>query len=370
MTHSDPFEIFLVAAPGLEAALRAEAVEAGFPAPEAVTGGVVLMGGWPEIWRANYLLRGAVRVLARIARFPVTHLAQLDKKARRVDWAGYLPAGAVIAVEASCRKSKIYHSGAAAQRIEGAIIDAIGAQSGKEGLRVMVRIENDLCTLSLDTSGAPLHKRGAKPEVNAAPMRETTAALLLRQCGYRGTEPVLDPMCGSGTFVIEAAEMARRLAPGRARAFAFEHFRSFNPEAFAAIRSAHEERASDIVHRGSDRDAGAIRMSLANAERAGVSGTTAFLHMPVKDLERPDSPPGLVIVNPPFGARLGSKGKLGGLYAALGNTLLRRFSGWRVGLVATDAGLVRATGLPFHPPGQSIDNNGLRIALYRTDPLP
>lgn len=366
-----PLDIFLVATPGLEAALCEEALEAGFAEARAQPGGVGFSGTWRDVWRANLQLRGAGRVLVRLASFRVSHLAQLDKKARKLDWASVLRPDMAVRVDATCRKSKIYHSGAAAQRIATAIAEELGAPIVPEAdIRILARIENDVCTISVDSSGEGLHKRGHKQAVNVAPMRETLAALFLRQCGYRGGEPVLDPMCGSGTFVIEAAEISRGLLPGRARAFAFEKLATFDAVAWSGMRAEAGGEAVDIVHMGSDRDAGAVRMSTANAERAGVAAFTRFAHMPLEALERPEGPSGLVMINPPFGARIGDRKKLQPLYSRLGEVLRTRFSGWRVGLIAADPALARATRLPFHQPGGSVDNNGLRIALYRTDVLP
>jgi putative N6-adenine-specific DNA methylase len=137
-----PFEIFLVAPPGLEATLADEAREKGFIDPEAVPGGVTITGGWPEVWRANLEIRGASSVLARIASFRAFHLAQLDKRARKVDWAAMLRPDIPIQIEASCRRSKIYHAGAAAQRIERAITETLGAPMAKDArLRLMARID-------------------------------------------------------------------------------------------------------------------------------------------------------------------------------------------------------------------------------------
>ena len=141
-----------------------------------------------------------------------------------------------VRVEATCRKSRIYHAKAAAQRVEGALEAAGVVLSADAILTVKLRIEDDLATISLDTSGVSLHKRGLKPQVNKAPMRETLAALFLRAAGFDGSMPVFDPMCGSGTFVLEAAELALGLQSGRAREFAFQDFASFDPGAFASLR--------------------------------------------------------------------------------------------------------------------------------------
>ncbi|PWC89919.1 RNA methyltransferase [Azospirillum sp. TSH100] len=387
---AQPFEIFLVAAPGLEPVLCAEASDRGFTNPTMVKGGVTVTGGWPEVWRANLELRGATRVLARIASFRALHLAQLDKRARRVPWAEILRADVPVRVEASCKASRIYHAGAAAQRIERAIAEELGApivkaapkKTGKSAdkdaaeedtraVQIKARIDDDLCTISVDSSGESLHKRGHKEAVNKAPMRETLAALFLRQCGYDGREPVpvVDPMCGSGTFVIEAAEIAAGLKPGRSRSFAFEQLATFDPDRWQSLRGAGTVTTPAVRFYGSDRDAGAIAMSRANAERAGVGAWTDFAHHAISDLTPPEGPPGLVIVNPPYGARIGEGKSLIPLYHAMGQTLKTRFAGWRVGIITNEAALAKATELPFLEGGVSVSNGGIRVTLYQTGVL-
>lgn len=370
MTPHKGFEIFLTAPPGLEEVLLAEVGGRGFKRPRAVPGGVVLLGGWPEVWRANLWVRGAGRVLARLDTFRAQHLAQLAGRARHVPWASVLRPDIPFRVEATCAKSKIYHSGAAAERIETAITEVLGTPPSPEAeVTVHVRIEHDVCTISLDTSGELLHKRGHKQAVAAAPMRETMAALFLRQCGFDGNEPVLDPMCGSGTLIIEAAEIAARLNPGRSRHFAFEHLATFDAEAWERMRGVSPQRSPSAQCHGSDRDAGAIAMSEANAERAGVAAFTAFHQAPISEVTPPPGPPGLVMVNPPYGTRLGEAKKLVPLYQALGQVLRSRFAGWRVGLITAEPMLAQATRLPFLPPGAPVPHGGLRVTLFRTGPL-
>lgn len=365
------FEIFLVGTPGLDHVLLAEAVEAGFVECEKIPGGVRFTGGWPDVWRANLMLRGATRVLARIGEFRAFHLAQLDKRARKFPWSDVLRPDVPVRVEVTSRKSKIYHAGAATQRIETALKEELGVPIAADAPVVLkVRIEDDLCTISVDTSGESLHKRGHKVAVNKAPMRETMAALLLRECGYLGQEPVYDPMCGSGTFVIEAAEVAMGLAPGRSRTFAFEHLATFDPEHWSAMRDGVRTRPADQTFHGSDRDDGAIRMSLQNADRAGVSDITSFERKSVSDITPPTEQPGLIILNPPYGARIGDKKPLFALYGSLRSVLLDRFSGWRVAIVTTDPGLAKATQLPFARISAPIAHGGLKVKLYQTKPLP
>jgi putative N6-adenine-specific DNA methylase len=374
MTQDGRFEIFLVAPPGLEDVLCAEVRSKGFNSARAVPGGVTIRGGWPEVWRANLWIRGAGRVLAVLASFRVLHLEELRAQARKVPWRAVLRPDVPFRIEATCTKSRIWHSGAAAERVAAAIGETLGAPPSMPDAPVLIRVrlEHDVCTLSVDTSGEPLHKRGYKQAVAKAPMRETLASLLLSQCGYDGTEPVLDPMCGSGTFLIEAAEIAARLNPGRARSFAFEHLATFDGGAWQRMRDVASRRAppAGVRFYGSDRDAGAIAMARANAERAGVGELVELRTCAIGDVVAPQGPPGLVIVNPPYGSRLGDRKTLLPLYRSLGQTLLTRFPGWRVGLITAEPSLARATALPFLPPAAPVPHGGLRVTLYRTAALP
>jgi putative N6-adenine-specific DNA methylase len=362
------YSLFLAAPPGLEPLLAEEAREAGFPDPEPQPGGVLTSGDWPDIWRANLVLRGAGRVLVRLGAFHAVHLAQLDKRARRLDWASVLVPGQPVRVNAACQRSRIYHQGAAAQRIARAIADAVGAPAEPDApVRVLVRIVEDFCTVSLDTSGEPLHRRGHKPDVGKAPLRETLAALALRACGFRGTETVIDPMCGSGTIALEAAEIAAGLPPGRSRAFAFERLAGFDAAAWAAMRQASEPNPAPPPIFGFDRDAGAIQTARANAACSGVEAIARFAAQPISALEPPPGAiPGLVLVNPPYGERIGETGPLHALYATLGRVLRERFAGWRAGIITSEPALAHATGLRFAETGPPVPHGKLRIRLYRT----
>ena len=176
-------------------------------------------------------------------------------------------------------------------------------------------------------------------------------------------------MCGSGTFVIEAAEIARNLAPGRDRAFAFEQLPTFDAKTWDALRAAQTPHETPLHFYGSDRDTGAIGMSEKNAASAGLEDITTFTGKPISDITPPDAKPGLVIVNPPYGGRIGDKKPLFGLYGAMGARLMDKFRGWRVGIITTEAGLAKATGLPFLPVGPIINHGGLKVRLYQTKPL-
>lgn len=383
MAAPGDFEIFLTAPPGLEDVLLEEARARGFKGPKAQAGGVRIFGDWKDARRANLQLRGAGRVLVRLGSFRAGHLSQLAKTARDLPWDEVLRPDVPVRVDVTCRASAIHHAGAASERIGEGIARSMGARlaapqdpdaddPAPEDLpvRVMARIEKDVCTISIDTSGVPLHKRGRKPAVGKAPMRETLAALFLRQSGHDGAEPLLDPMCGSGTFVLEAAEAAAGLNPGRTRFFAFELLAPHDAKAWARERAAAPSGPPPPLRfHGSDRDAGAIRMSSENAARAGVAGFTSFDCRTISEIEPPEGPPGLVIANPPWGARLGDARPLFGLHAAYGQVLKDRFRGWRAALITSEPKLAYATGLPFEPPGAPVANGGMRVQLFKTGPL-
>ena len=367
MDPKQQFEIYLVSVPGLESLLCAEAVEKGFKKPKVQQGGVTIRGGWAEVWRANLELRGASRILARIGVFPASHLAQLDKQSRRFPWGDVLRSDVPVRIDVTCKKSRIYHSGAAKERLKKAIEQEFGAPvSDDSDVVLKARIFKNQCTLSIDTSGEGLHKRGHKEIVNVAPMRETMAALILRFCGYKGKEPVVDPMCGSGTFIIEAAEIAMRLNPGRTRAFAFEKLATFDGEAWRILKDRQNPARTDTMFYGSDRDPGAVRMSLDNAKRAGVEDITSFVQQDVTEISAPDGPTGLLIANPPYGARIGDGGDVVRVYEMLGKTVIERFHGWRFGLVTNSDDLAKATGVRFAHVSDPISHGGIKVKVYAT----
>ncbi|SFR46973.1 THUMP domain-containing class I SAM-dependent RNA methyltransferase [Litoreibacter janthinus] len=361
-------EIFAVAPPGLEVALLPEFRALGYKDARYGPGGVTLHGGWSDVWRLNLELRGATKVLARIGSFRAMSLAGLDHRAEEFPWTDTLYSGTTVRVEATCKRSKIYHAGAAIERIERALRKAGMEPSAEGDVTLKVRIEQNIVTLSVDTSGESLHKREHKEAIGKAPLRENLAALFLRQAGYTGTEPVLDPMCGSGTFVIEAAEIAEGLQAGRSRSFAFEHLASFDEMDYKALRRAVSVMKGPARFYGSDRDAGTIKGAKANADRAGISALCDFQCMPVSELQRPEGHAGLVIVNPPYGGRIGDKKQLFALYGTLGKTLKERFAGWRVALVTSEPGLAKATGLPLTQ-GPAVPHGGLKVWLFQTPPL-
>lgn len=366
-----PLDIFLVTAPGFEETLATEARALGFTGATAIPGGVSFAGHWPAIWRANLFLRGATRVLVRIGKFRVFHLDELERLAMEFPWEDTFRPDVPIKIEVSTKASKVDNTLAISQRISKALQATAGVNVAAEAeVTLRVRIDNNLCLLSIDTSGEALHIRGHKQFIGKAPMRESLAALMLRYCGYDGTEPVIDPMCGSGTFPIEAAEIARNLAPGRSRSFAFQKLASFHTERWAKVQAEAAPKDTDLRFYGSDRDAGGVKGAGENAQRSGVAENITFRHHAISDLTRPDGQPGLIIVNPPYGGRIGNKKQLFALYGALGKTIAGQFKGWRVGLVTTEPSLAKSTTLPFNKNRLTFPHGGMKVTLYQTGPLP
>jgi putative N6-adenine-specific DNA methylase len=349
----DVLDCFAVAAPGLEQLVAGELAALGL-AGAAEPGGVPFRGTLADVARANLHLRIASRVLVRAARFHARALGELERRAKHVAWDRFLSAGADVRVRATSRKSRLYHQGAVAERVGTAIAERIGGSwhAGAEDEDalppplVVVRLLRDECELSVDTSGALLHRRGWRLAAGKAPLRETLAAALLAASGWDPATPLVDPFAGSGTIAIEAALRARRIAPGLGRRFAILDWPGFDPTIWdALVRDARERilpSAPPIV--AADRDAGACAAARGNADRAGVAGNVEVRQAPLSAL---DPPPGrgALVSNPPYGRRLGDRRHLRDLYARLGQIARSRLDGWIVALLVPAAPLERETGL-------------------------
>jgi putative N6-adenine-specific DNA methylase len=203
--------------------------------------------------------------------------------------------------------------------------------------------------VSVDSSGPLLHLRGYRQQLAKAPLRETLASAVLLGAGWTGDTPVVDPMCGSGTIPIEAALIARRIAPGRNRSFAFLDWPITDRASWSKLVAdarAGERPSSPVSIAGYDRDAGAIAAARANAERAGVLDDIALDVQPISALAEADAP-GLIASNPPYGVRIGDADRLRNLYAQLGNVARARRPGWTLALLSADRSLERHVGLEF-----------------------
>ncbi|MCS6910799.1 MAG: methyltransferase, partial [Anaerolineales bacterium] len=230
---------------------------------------------------------------------------------------------------------------------------------------IVIRLVHDVCTISLDSSGELLHRRGYRLATAKAPLRETLAAGVLLASGWTPDRPLLDPFCGSGTLPIEAALLALAIAPGYARDFAFRYWPGYDAALFDSLRAqSHAPAPVALRISGSDRDAGAIEAARANAERAGVAASVEFVQRSVSAIT-PPADSGWVVTNPPYGLRVSQNRDLRDLYAAFGKVLRERFRGWQVAFLCPDAALARHTGLAFSGPPLSFVHGGLTVKLWR-----
>jgi putative N6-adenine-specific DNA methylase len=380
-TGADSFDCFAVVAPGLETLALAEALRLELPATIAEDGGgVEWRGDLRSVLLANVGLRIASRVLIRVASFEARSFVELERQARRVPWSRMVSAEGAVKFRVTCRKSRLYHSDAVAQRLGDAVRRAVagvrveragGANADEEGAAAgdaqlfVVRLFHDRCTVSADTSGELLHRRGWRQATAKAPLRETMAAALLAAAGWDGSGPLVDPMCGSGTIVIEGALMVRGVPPGAKRRFAVERWPGVPPTLGAWVRTelarrdGHEPLPAIV---GSDRDEGAIRAAAANADRAGVRDDLTLAVATVSAAEFPAAERGFVVTNPPYGVRVGEADRVRNLWARLGQVLRERAPGWRVALLSPEGALERQLGLPLREVARTT-NGGIPVRL-------
>jgi putative N6-adenine-specific DNA methylase len=377
--------LFAVTVPGLEPFTLSELLELGLPpasldSPPPIrderhdAGGVAFPGSLRDLYLANLHLRTASRILVRLGSYHARNFAELIRRTAELPWEKYLSPGTPVALRVTCRSSRLYHQRAIAERVARAIGDRLGRipplqrfddeGTGSLPQLVLVRMVEDLCTISVDSSGELLHRRGYRLATAKAPLRETLAAAMLLAAGWDAVSPLLDPFCGSGTIPIEAAGLARGNPPGSHRSFAFMNWPTFDTTLWNALRDSPPTPRGESPPRifASDRDAGAIRAAKANAVRAGVADAVDFSCRAVSSIHPPGDP-GWIVTNPPYGKRLSSNTDLRNLYAQMGKTFRTQCPGWKVAMLCDSARLVRNTGLKFDH-GFSTTNGGLRVRLF------
>lgn len=386
---AETLRCFAVASPGTEALVAAELrALPGAAQVRDVTeqpGGVEWSGDLATLYRANLHLRVASRILLRLGTVRATRFDELRRALAALPWRRFAPLDRTVPllVTASAQRCRLIHTGALAERAALAIGDAglevspIRAEQAEAllpetvVLRVLLRGEADRFEVSVDTSGALLHLRGYRQDVTPAPLRETLAAALLLQAGFRGDEPLCDPMCGSGTLLLEAALLAKRRAPGLAsgRAFALQHWPGFDPGLWRRLvdeaRALERPLPRGLIF-GADRDPQAVQAALANARRAGLQDQVPIEVADVLRSRLPEGPPGLVLCNPPYGRRLGGP-ELSRLYRGLGR-FARSRPGWRLALLTTNPELAAQAG-PLAA-RHRLRNGGLLVHLCEIPPAP
>jgi putative N6-adenine-specific DNA methylase len=318
-------------------------------------GGVAFVANRAGLYKANLWLRTASRVLVQLSVFPCTNPAELYAGVHTIDWLGIITPDMTLAVDCSLRDSALTHSGFVALKTKDAVVDRIREACGSRpnvdtaspDVRINVHLHKNICTVSLDSSGDPLDRRGYRLERNEAPLRETLAAAVVALTGWDGSIPLADPMCGSGTIPIEAALVAGRVAPGLQRSFGFQRWLDYDGQLWDQLL---KEAGNGIrklplgLITGYDQDSRALALASRNAAKAGFEGQLHFSHAAL-DTFQPEGDKGIVIINPPYGKRLGEEEQLKELYCQIGDIMKKRCRGWTGYVLTGNLELAKYIGL-------------------------
>ena len=340
-------EKFFASCPrGLEALLAEDLTAVGVKDLKAIPGGVHFAAEWPACYAANMHSRIATRILWRVAHGRYTKEDDIYKLALDCEWPKWFAATQTIRVDVTAVKSPLKSLEFITLRIKDAICDRFRADTGKRpsvdtrepDVRMHGFITVDECTLYIDTSGAPLYQRGLRQKTVEAPLKENVAAGIIRLSGWQPGTPLIDPMCGSGTFLIEAAQIALNIAPGAGREFGFQRLKNFLLPAWKTMLDAAmdaEKPAKFAQIYGSDISPVSVRAALANLDRAGLLPAVKLTTGDLLEIGAP-AENGIMIANPPYGERLSEQDELAAFYPLLGTALKRKFAGWNCYLLTAD----------------------------------
>ncbi len=363
---------FAVTLPGFENLVRQE-LEGLCPTLELeapTKGGVTFNGRLTDLYLASLHLQTAGRILMRLTAFKATGFSQLEKQIRAMVWSLYLPAGVIPQFNITAHHSRLYHTQAVAERIQkniAAYWTELGIPSApSKDQTLFVRLLDDTVTISLDSSGENLYRRGLKTHAAQAPLRETLAAMILRTAGYDPALPLVDPMCGAGTFSLEAALMAKSVAPGLHRRFAFMQWPAFQPRQWQYLKKTASREIKQLKHPiiwASDLDAGACArlatcVSQNNLDDAIRVSQNDFFSLCSADFS---AQPGLIVLNPPFGLRLTAETTKENFYRRIAVKLHQDFKGWQAALLVPDKRLAGTLDLPFKT--YRLEHGGLKLML-------
>lgn len=342
---------FASTAKGLVEALEIELKSLGFAKTEKVAGGVFFETNWEGCYRANLQSRLATRILKPILDFNAYQGDELYYNLMKHDFTKYIHPNQTIKVEASLTDCSIRDQRFLAMKTKDAIVDQFrekfdvrpDVNTFNPDLKIYIRAHRDQYSVAIDTSGESLFMRGYRKEAGDAPMKENLAAGLLMLAEWDQTSPIVDPTCGSGTILIEAAMMAMKIAPGSSRRqFGFERLIGFQQEAWdRVLEEAASQELTELPFKfyGYDVDRPVLRMAKENAKRAGVDHVVEFNFESVATLNPPVEK-GLLIANPPYGARLGDEDNLRDVYRDIGFTLKHRFKGWDAWILSGNKDLI------------------------------
>jgi putative N6-adenine-specific DNA methylase len=347
---------FATVARGLEPIAAQELERLGATQVRPDFTGVHFVGDVALLYRVNLWARTIFRVLVTLREFPCPDADRLYQEVQKIDWEQYLQPHQTLAVNATGGNQKLNHTHFTALQVKNAIVDQQRRQFDQRSsidtenpdVLVNIHIHENRCILSLDSSGTSLHRRGYRPAVGLAPLKETLAAALLEIAEWEPSQPFLDPMCGSGTLPLEASLKALNIAPGLFRQqFAFEKWLDFDEALWdELLKEANESELPELKAPifGSDREADILSQARTNAQQCGIADQVTFTQTELSQLEAPaDS--GVLICNPPYGERLGEAEELGDLYKLLGDVLKQRFKGWTAFVLTGNKELAKRVGL-------------------------
>lgn len=336
-----------------------------------VPGGVAFTGTWETCYRANLWSRIASRVLWRISQFDYQNEEDLYEAVRALDWPRYFAVDRTLRVNLTAQKSPLRSLEFATLRVKDAVCDRFRDAFGKRpvieraspDIRIHAFLEKGSGMLYLDTSGEPLFKRGWRAGEAPAPLRENLAAGIVMLSGWKPGEPLLDPMCGGATLLVEAAAMARGRAPGAKRSFGFEKLAAFDAPLWERIkREESAAKAANPVLYGSDNDPEVLKAARRNLAAAGVERWVRLEQADILERDAPASG-GVMMMNPPYGERMGSAEELARFYPKLGDSLKKRFPGWRCYIFTADLRLPKLIRLA--PSARTpLWNGALECRLY------
>jgi len=331
---------------GLETVLADELTALGAADIKPIDGGVGFAGDFALCYRANLWSRTAARILWKVAEGPYKSEDDIYRLALAQDWHKWFDVTRTLRVDTTAIKCPLKSLDFITLRVKDAVCDKFRAETNdrpsidtrEPDMRVTVFLTSDRATLYLDTSGEALYKRGYRHAAVEAPLRENLAAGILKLTGWVPGTPLLDPMCGGGTFLVEAAQMALNIAPGSDRWFAFEKFRNFDPKLWGALykeAEAGEKPRTALPIFGSDVDSKSVRAARANLEAAGLEGVVTVSRADMREVAAP-APEGTMVMNPPYGERLSDQEELAALYPEMGKALKQRFAGWNAYILTAD----------------------------------
>ena len=346
---------FAICPRGLEELLLEELRTVGAESLRTTAGGVFFSGDWDVCYRANLESRLATRILWHIVKGPYAKEEDIYRLAVRQLWPNHFAVSCTMRVVTTAIKCPLKSLDYVTLRVKDAVCDRFREDLGERpnidtrspDVSIHVFLSENECTLYLDTSGQPLWQRGFRKASVEAPLKENLAAGILKMTGWQPGQALVDPMCGSGTFLLEAVQVALDRAPGLDRTFAFERLKSFRALEWANLRAAAEARvkpAAPMDIRGYDIDERAVRATRRNLQESGFGGMVTVDRGDVLEIE-PPAESGILLANPPYGERIGDQEQLAAFYPQLGTALKRRWAGWNCFFFTADLRLPKLVGL-------------------------